>query len=68
MAGAMHHEEEMEGTRGTVGISFLSGIVPDTSMKEIYRSVLPFIAIDCIAITLLVIFPTIANWLPSIMG
>jgi tripartite ATP-independent transporter DctM subunit len=40
---------------------------PKTSIQQIYGAALPFIILDLIAIALLVIFPGLATWLPSIM-
>lgn len=40
---------------------------PGTTMGDIYRSVMPFVIIDILAIVLLLIFPQIALWLPGIM-
>ena len=41
---------------------------PDTSMGDIYRAALPFIFCDLVAITLIMIFPGIAVWLPGLMS
>jgi len=40
---------------------------PKTTIQQIYGAALPFIILDLIAIALLVIFPVLATWLPSIM-
>lgn len=40
---------------------------PDTTMGDIYRSVMPFVVIDCLAIALVLVFPQLALWLPSLM-
>lgn len=40
---------------------------PKTTIQQIYGAAMPFIILDLIAITLLVIFPGLASWLPSIM-
>jgi tripartite ATP-independent transporter DctM subunit len=40
---------------------------PKTSIQQIYGAALPFIILDLIAIALLIIFPVLATWLPSIM-
>lgn len=41
---------------------------PGTTMGDIYRAALPFIFCDLVAITLIMIFPGIAIWLPRLMG
>ena len=38
---------------------------PEISMSDIYRSFWPFIGIQALAITLLIIFPEIVLWLPT---
>ena len=40
---------------------------PKTSIQQIYGAALPFIILDLIAIVLLIIFPALATWLPSVM-
>ena len=40
---------------------------PKTTIQQIYGAAMPFIILDLIAIVLLVIFPGLASWLPSIM-
>jgi len=40
---------------------------PEIRMQQIYRGVLPFVAIQLAALTLVVLFPQIALWLPELM-
>lgn len=48
---------------------FLKGAAPpQVTTAMIYRGVLPFIAIQAIALTLLFSFPQIATWLPDAIG
>jgi tripartite ATP-independent transporter DctM subunit len=48
---------------------YLKGITPpDISLGDIYRSVLPFIAIQIVVFTLCALFPEIILWIPSRMG
>lgn len=42
-------------------------VPPDVKMVQIYKATLPFIAIDILGIFLLILFPAIALWLPSLM-
>ena len=37
------------------------------TMGDIYRAALPFLGCDAIVMALLIAFPTIALWLPSVM-
>jgi len=41
---------------------------PDTKMKDIYLAALPFLYCDVIVMALLIGFPAIALWLPSLMS
>ena len=40
---------------------------PDTTMHQIYTAGIPFLLLDAILMALLMIFPGIALWLPSVM-
>jgi TRAP-type mannitol/chloroaromatic compound transport system permease large subunit len=40
---------------------------PDTTMKDIYLAGLPYLYCDAISMTLIIVFPAIALWLPSAM-
>ncbi len=45
---------------------YLRGVAPASiSTRDIYRGVLPFIAIQVLVLTLLVIFPELVTWLPE---
>lgn len=45
---------------------WIKSILPkDVNMGDVYRSVLPFIGLQLIALVLLVLFPQIATWLPE---
>jgi len=47
---------------------FMRGIAPEgISMGDIIRSVLPFLPLQVIAIAIVMFFPQVATWLPSIM-
>ena len=40
---------------------------PDTTMGDIYKAALPFLGCDAIAMAVIVLFPQITLWLPSII-
>lgn len=40
---------------------------PDTTMGDVYRSVLPFVGIECLVLALMMCFPDVVLWLPSKM-
>lgn len=45
---------------------WIKSILPkDVHMGEVYRSVLPFIALQILGLILIIIFPQIATWLPN---
>jgi TRAP-type C4-dicarboxylate transport system permease large subunit len=50
-----------------VNVFVMRGIAPDVPMGRIFRGVLPFLAGEFLLIGLLVAFPGIATWLPSLM-
>ncbi len=61
---------EMSMTTPPFGLALfaMKGVAPpDTTMKDIYLGGLPFLACDAIAMALLIAFPQIALWLPSLM-
>ena len=39
---------------------------PDTKMSEIYRAAFPFILCSLMVVSLLILFPALATWLPSL--
>ncbi len=44
---------------------YMKGIVPPSiTMMDIYRSVIPFTIVECVGLALVMIFPSIATWLP----
>lgn len=48
---------------------FLKGIAPpQITLETIYSSLWPFIAIQLVGLVLVVLFPPIATWLPSVLG
>ena len=50
-----------------ISLFVMKGVAPSgTSMGDIYRAALPFLACDVIAMALIITFPTIALWLPSL--
>ncbi len=47
---------------------YLKGIAPDeVTMGQIYQGVFPFIGLQIIALALVIIFPPLTLWLPSLM-
>jgi tripartite ATP-independent transporter DctM subunit len=46
----------------------IRGVVPSSiSMRDIYRSIIPFVCIQALCLALIIFFPAIATWLPGKM-
>ena len=47
---------------------YLKGVVPPSiTMSDIYRSVIPYTAVELVGLAIIMMFPAIATWLPSII-
>lgn len=61
---------EMGATSPPFGLVLfvVKGVAPsDTTMADCYRGALPFLACDFVALIMIIIYPMIALWLPSMM-
>jgi len=61
---------EMSATTPPFGMLLfvVKGVAPKgTTMEDCYKAALPFLGCDLIVVILIMVFPAIANWLPSIM-
>jgi tripartite ATP-independent transporter DctM subunit len=47
---------------------FLKGVVPQWSLKDIYSGMVQFMGLQVVAVGLLLAFPKLATWLPSLGG
>jgi len=47
---------------------FLKGVVPQWSMKDIYLGMVQFVVLQLIVVVVLVKFPILVTWLPSVTG
>src|SRR3546814_12356381 len=47
---------------------FLKGVVPQWSMKDIYLGMIQFVAIQFLVVLLLIEFPILVTWLPTVTG
>ena len=45
----------------------LNTLLPQVPTRTIFRGVLPFMAIDCVRLAILVAFPVLSTWLPGFM-
>ncbi|PWG64942.1 TRAP transporter large permease [Spiribacter halobius] len=46
---------------------YLKAVVPDWSLTEIYSGMLQFVALQIVALALVVTFPSLALWLPGVL-
>lgn len=45
----------------------MKGVAPKgTTMRDMYQAAVPFLFCDCCSITLVILFPSIALWLPNL--
>lgn len=44
----------------------MKSVAPDTKLSDVYRGVMPFVLADIIKISLLILFPALTLWLPSL--
>jgi TRAP-type C4-dicarboxylate transport system permease large subunit len=44
----------------------LKGVVPDVSMGDVWKASVAYMALSIVALTMIMIFPPIATWLPSV--
>lgn len=61
---------EMAGISPPFGMSLfvMKGVAPEgTTMSDIYKASLPFLACDVVIMVLLFVFPALALWLPAMM-
>lgn len=47
---------------------FLKGINPKLQLGEVFKSVRPFYIADAISLLLIIAFPALCDWLPSLVG
>jgi tripartite ATP-independent transporter DctM subunit len=51
-----------------LGLFAMKGVTPpDTTMGDLYRAALPFLGCDLIAMLVIMLFPPLTLWLPSLM-
>ena len=45
----------------------LSTLLPQVPTRTVFRGVLPFMTVDCVRLAILIAFPILSTWLPSLM-
>jgi tripartite ATP-independent transporter DctM subunit len=49
-------------------IFYLRAVAPETiTIRHMYRGVVPFIALQCVTLVIVLVFPAVVTWLPSVM-
>ena len=43
-------------------------VVPEMSISDVYRATWPFVALFIVGIMMIIVFPSIATWLPNLVG
>jgi TRAP-type C4-dicarboxylate transport system permease large subunit len=46
----------------------VNSVAPDISLEDIFRGIVPFVAMDILTVALFIVFPQIITYLPSKMG
>ena len=46
---------------------FLKGVVPEWDLKDIYYGMMQFMVLQVIGLVLIIVFPQIALWLPTLL-
>jgi TRAP-type mannitol/chloroaromatic compound transport system permease large subunit len=46
---------------------YLKGVAPEWDLTQIYRGMMEFMILQCIGLALLLYFPQLALWLPSLL-
>ncbi len=46
---------------------FLKGVVPEWDLKDIYMGMMQFMVLQVIGLILIIVFPQIALWLPTLL-
>ena len=48
---------------------YLKGVAPpEIKTTQIYKGIIPFVIIQVVGLSLVILFPQIAMWLPGLMG
>jgi TRAP-type C4-dicarboxylate transport system permease large subunit len=50
-----------------LNVYMVRGVAPDIPLEDMFKGVMPFLAMDILTLIILVIFPQIATFLPSRM-
>ena len=60
---------EMGGTTPPFGVLLFAaqGVIPGATLEDCTKAALPFLYCDAIAIILIIVFPSLALWLPGLM-
>ncbi len=51
-----------------MNVFVIYGVARTLALKTIFRGILPFLYADLVRITIIILFPTLALWLPALLG
>ena len=52
---------------GAIGLFVLKTLLPNVSTQTVFRGVMPFFAIDCVRLAILIAVPWLSLYLPGLM-
>jgi TRAP-type mannitol/chloroaromatic compound transport system permease large subunit len=41
---------------------------PQVTMADIFRAVVPYVALSLVLLVVIILFPSVATWLPALLG
>ena len=57
----------LDPTAYALSAYYLKGVEPSWELIDIYRGMMPFMALQCLGVTLVYFFPQIVLWLPNVL-
>jgi len=51
-----------------LNVYVINGILPDVSLEDIFRGITPFVLVETLNLFLIILFPWISLYIPSLMG
>ena len=50
-----------------LNVYIIGGICPDVPLEDIFKGIMPFLLLNVVIVAILMLFPTLTTWLPSMM-
>jgi C4-dicarboxylate transporter, DctM subunit len=51
-----------------LNVYVINGILPDVSLEDIFKGIIPFVMVETLNLLLIILFPWISLYIPSLMG